>query len=494
MDTTESAIQPEKAIRKSPEVMGPDLMKLGNNVVMKLHVLMRISRMYDSKNEALSQFIQESLKTMNNFISKEGSFCLKIMRDDLYLNEQRLRYSVEGFTSFKYLLTQWKKRLIGEVIFKEAVDENILRSFIYTLVDLEEGKEDNAMLFNEKMARQGISSVEVKPLENFEGEDGVYTLHKGDLQGVSKKIFFETLGTIKEVFTQMKGDQHADVRKLKRLVQKIIHVLMEDESILLGLTTIKNYDEYTYNHSVNVSIYSLAIGRRLGFSKETLTELGMTALFHDVGKSRIPKEVLNKPGALNDEEWALMKKHPLTGVETVLNLKQLGEINPKMVIGIFDHHLKNDLSGYPRLFQKKKVSLFGRILQIADAYDAMTTPRVYKKNPYTLDETLVIMLKESGGHFDPVLLKIFANLVGIYPVGSLTLLDSGEMGIVRKSNTDPKWIERPQVILLPRDGKEVEKHEVVDLTETDADGRFKRTIIKTLDPNQYHIDMAKYFL
>jgi len=474
--------------------MGPDFAKMGNNLVTKFHVLMRISRTYDSKNVALSQFVQESLKTINDFIDREGSFGVKIIRDDLYLNEQRLRYSVEGFTSFKYILTQWKKRFIGEVIFKEAVDEKALRTFIYTLVDLEEGREDNATLFNEKMAQQGVSSIQVNPLESFEGEDGVYTTREGDLGEVAKKIIFETIGTIKEVMTQIKGDQHTDVRKLKRLVQKTIHVIMEDESILLGLTTIKNYDEYTYNHSVNVSIFSLAIGRRLGFSKETLTELGMTGLFHDVGKSMVPKEILNKPAALDQTEWVLMKKHPLMGVETVLNLKQLGEVNPRMVIGIFDHHLKYDLSGYPRLFQKKKVSLFGRILQIADAYDAMTTPRVYKKNPYTLEETLAIMLKDSGSHFDPTLLKIFVALVGVYPIGSLVLLDTGELGIVYKPNPQPNLIDRPKVILVSRDEKGGAKKELIDLVEKNGGNQFKRSIVKTLDPNKYHIDIAKYFL
>jgi HD-GYP domain-containing protein (c-di-GMP phosphodiesterase class II) len=494
MEMTESAVRPQQVAGKSPEAMAPDLMKMGNNLVTKFHVLMRISRTYDSKNVALSQFIQESLKTINNFIEREGSFGLKIIRDDLYLNEQRLRYSVEGFTSFKYILTQWKKRFIGEVIFKEAVNEETLRAFIYTMVELEEGREDNPTLFNEKMTQQGVASIRVNPLESFEGGDGLYAARKGDIQEVGKKIFFETIGTIKEVMTQIRGDQHADVRKLKRLVQKTIHVLMEDESILLGLTTIKNYDEYTYNHSVNVSIYSLAMGRRLGLSKETLTELGLTALFHDFGKSKIPKEVLNKPAALDETEWALMKKHSLMGVETVLNLKQLGEINPRMVIGIFDHHLKYDLSGYPKLYRGKKVSLFGRILQIADAYDAMTTPRVYKKNPYTLEETLAIMQKDSGRHFDPTLLKIFIGLVSVYPIGSVVLLNTGEMGIVNKPNPDPKWIGRPQVILLPRDKKEDGNHEVVDLTEVDDQGHFKRSIAKTLDPNQYNIDVAKYFL
>jgi HD-GYP domain-containing protein (c-di-GMP phosphodiesterase class II) len=494
MGVAGSTLQPQKVIRSLSESMGSDFIKLGNSLVTKFHVLMRMSRTYDSKNVALTQFIQESLKTINEMINKEGSFTLKIIRDDLYLSGERLRYSVEGFTSFKYILSQWKKRFIGEVIFQEGVDENALRTFIYTLVDLEENREDNATLFNERMAQQGIPSIRANPLESFEGEEGVYTTRKGDIREVSKKIFFETIGTIKEVMTQIKGNQHADVRKLKRLAQKMIHLVMEDESILLGLTTIKNYDEYTYNHSVNVSIYSLAIGRRLGLSKETLTELGMTALFHDFGKSKIPKEILNKPGALDPAEWVLMKKHPLAGVETVLNLKQLGEINPRMVIGIFDHHLKYDLSGYPRLFQKKKVSLFGRILQIADAYDAMTTPRVYKKKPYTLDETLAIMLKDSGSHFDPTLLKIFITLVSVYPIGSLVLLDTGELGIVYKSNPDLKWIERPQVILLARDEKEEGKHQVVDLTEADGTGQFRRSIVKTLDPSQYNIDIAKYFL
>jgi putative nucleotidyltransferase with HDIG domain len=260
------------------------------------------------------------------------------------------------------------------------------------------------------------------------------------------------------------------------------------------MTTIKNYDEYTFNHSVNVSIYSLAMGKRLGFSKKTLTELGITALLHDIGKSKIPREVLNKPASLNDEEWGMMKKHPLTGVEIVLNLKQLGEINPRMVVGIFDHHLKSDLSGYPKLFRKKEVSLFGRIIQIADSYDAMTTPRIYKKTPYTPEQALALLLRERTVHYDPVLLKIFIGLVGIYPIGSLVLLNTRELGIVYKPSHDPRWLDRPTVILVARSEKGDVKKEVVDLTETDGAGRYKRSIVKTLDPFQYHIDITKHFL
>jgi HD-GYP domain-containing protein (c-di-GMP phosphodiesterase class II) len=263
--------------------------------------------------------------------------------------------------------------------------------------------------------------------------------------------------------------------------------------MLLGMATIKNYDEYTFNHSVNVSIYSLAMGKRLGFSIKSLTELGMTALLHDIGKSKIPKEVLNKPSTFDEGEWGIMKRHPLWGVEILLNLKQLGEINPRIVVGIFDHHLKSNFSGYPRLFRKKEVSLFGQIIQIADSYDAMTTPTIYRKVPFTPEQALAMMLKERGIHFDATFLKIFIGLVGIYPIGSLVLLNTHELGIVYRHNPNPKWIDRPKVLLVSRDEEGDAKKEIVDLTEADRRGDFKRWILKTLDPIKYHIDITKYF-
>jgi len=493
MEIMETTIQPERVSQKTSEVADSDLSKLGNNLVTKFHVLMRISQIYDSKNVALHQFIQESLQSINALINREGTLSLKIVRDDLFLNDHRLRYSVEGFTSFKYLLTQWKKRLIGEIIFEDLLDERVLKEFIYALMSLEENQEENATLFIEKLVNRDIHSIEVKPLEVSEEEGEEVSLRKENPEEVAKKVFFETIGTIKEVITNIKGKQYAEVRKLKRLAQKAVHLVMEDESILLGMATIKNYDEYTFNHSVNVSIYSLSMGKRLGFSMKTMTELGITSLLHDIGKSKIPIEVLNKPSPFDDGEWGMMKRHPLWGVEILLNLKQLGEINPRIVVGIFDHHLKSNFSGYPKLFRKKEVSLFGQIIQIADSYDAMTTPTIYREPSFTPEQALAMMLKERGIHYDATLLKIFVGLVGTYPIGSLVLLSTHELGIVYKPNPNPKWIDRPQLLLVFRDEKGEAKKEIIDLTETDGRGKFKRNVIKTLAPFHYHIDITKYF-
>jgi len=494
METVETTIQPQETSGKPSEGMEADLLRLGNHLIIKFHVLMRISQIYDSKNVALHQFIEESLQTINALIKKEGTLSLRIIKDDIFLNDQWLRYSVEGFTSFKYLLTQWKKRLIGEVIFKEPVDEKILREFIYAMMALEEGKEKNADLLTKQMVGRHIPMIEVNPLEVTEEEEEAVTLKQEDRHDVAKKVFFELISTVKEVINHIKGKQYADVRRLKRLAQKAVHLVMEDESILLGMATIKNYDEYTYNHSVNVSIYSLAMGKRLGLSKKILTELGLAALLHDIGKSRIPKEMLVKPGTYDEEEWSMMKKHPLMGVEVLLNLKQLGEINPRIVMGMFDHHLKCDLSGYPKLFRKREVSLFGKIIQIADSYDAMTTPTIWRQKPFTPEQALALMLKEKVVHFDAILLKIFIAIVGMYPIGSLVLLNTRELGIVYKPNPNPRWIDRPMIILVTRDEKGEAKKALIDLAEADTSGQLKRSIVKTLDPYKYNVDITKYFL
>jgi HD-GYP domain-containing protein (c-di-GMP phosphodiesterase class II) len=493
MELDPSPVESRESSKAPPEATGSDLSKVGSHLVSKFHVLMRVSQIYDTKNVTFRQFSQETVQTINALIQEGTTLSIKILQNEILLNNQRLRYAADGFMSFKYVLTHWKKKLIGSVTFAELVDERVLHEFISIFNSLEDGRKDNATHFTQRLAGHGIHSVNVTPLEESASEKEDTALEIEDHKEVARKVFFEAIGTVKESMTRIKANQYPNMRKLKRLVQRTIRLVVEDESILLGLTTIKNYDEYTYNHCVNVSIYALGLGRRLGFPRETLTELALTALFHDVGKSRLPKEVLNKPAALNDEEWALMKKHPLTGVETILNLKALGDINPRMVIGIFDHHLRGDGSGYPKLFRKKEISLFGRIIQIADVYDAMTTPRVYRK-AWTPEQALAFMLRDRGKHLDPILLKIFIGLVGIFPIGSLVLLTTGELGIVLKPNAESKWMDRPQVILISQDEKGYARKELADLTATNGGNQFKRTIVKTLDPNQYHIDITKYFV
>jgi putative nucleotidyltransferase with HDIG domain len=465
--------------------------RVGNDLIIKLHILMKVSQIYDQRNVALDQVVQGTLELINHFLVSEGSLSLQIIRDGVFINHKRLKIGVDSYIGFKFVLEQLQKKRVGEIRILEVLDEHTLKEFVYHLMNLNDGDEGNAQKLGENLSRLGIESFAFDPLEVFEEDE--FFAGETDPKEAGKRLFFETVGVIKGVVTGINEKQFIDARKLKRMVQGAVNLMVKDESILLGLTTIKNYDEYTFNHCVNVAVYSLAVGRRLGFSKKMLAELGITALLHDIGKAKIPKEIINKPDKLDDDEWKLIREHPLTGVEMMLKIKQLGEMSPKMVIGVFEHHLNCDLTGYPKPIRKKELTLFGKIIKIADCYDAMTTPRAYRKKAYRPEQALAIMVRDKNG-FDPILLKVFIGIMGIYPIGSLVLLDTKEMGVVFETNPDPQYINRPKVILISQSEGRRRIGPAADLTEIDGEKGYKRSIVKALDPKKYYVNIVEHFL
>jgi HD-GYP domain-containing protein (c-di-GMP phosphodiesterase class II) len=221
----------------------------------------------------------------------------------------------------------------------------------------------------------------------------------------------------------------------------------------------------------------------------------MSGLFHDAGKTRIPKEILNKTEKLTAEEWVIMRAHPIIGAEIVISMKEWGELSTRMIDASFEHHLKYDLTGYPKLARRRKVSLFGRIVAIADFYDALVRPRVYNRYPFVSEKILGFMLERSGKDFDPALVKVFVNMLGVFPLGTLVLLNTNEMGIVAQVQEDTELIDHPKVWILSYSDGEYRKGRMVDLREMDeTGGEFKRTIVKTLDPNEYNINVAEFLI
>jgi putative nucleotidyltransferase with HDIG domain len=267
---------------------------------------------------------------------------------------------------------------------------------------------------------------------------------------------------------------------------------MEDEEFLLGMTAIKDYDEYTYHHSVNVSILAMALGHKLGFQKKALLELGIVALFHDIGKTEVPPEVLNKPSSFTEDEWTIVRRHPFWGVRAILNIKGFDEVSIRAAIVAFEHHIHHDHTGYPKKSYPTDLDLFSRIVGLADQYDSMTSSRVYSRVPIPPDKALSVMLERSGTQLDPLLLKFFINMVGVFPVGSLVMLDTKELALVYSCNSILP--DRPKVlVIMDGQGRRVEQSYMVDLSEK-TDGQYRRNIIKTIDPNKYRINLAEYML
>jgi HD-GYP domain-containing protein (c-di-GMP phosphodiesterase class II) len=467
--------------------------KLGTEFITKFYRLLKGTAIYDRKNFNIDRLTQECVQVINGIVRSEGNLFLKIVRDNFFFNNIRIIVRADRFPIFKAFWQDMRKRWIGELEFSEEVNAEHLKDFIYLLSGLEENNESNYLYVKKQLEYRNIESIEVGKLEFYRDEE-IY-IDSEDQKKYSKEVYFKSIGIVKEIVEGINQQKAINIRKAKRLMQNAVSAIMQDDSTLLGLANIKNYDEYTFNHSVNVAIYAIALGQRIGIPKKHLSHLGMAGLFHDVGKTKIPKEILNKTGKLSPEEWSAMRFHPVIGTELIMRMKEWGELSTRMIEGAFEHHLRYDLTGYPRLTRKRKISLFGRIISVADFYDALVRPRVHNRFPYVSEKILGIMLERSGKDFDPAVVKVFINMIGIFPLGTLVLLNTNEMGIVTQIQEEAELIDRPKVCLLYYSDGEYRKGKVVDMREMDeATRNFKRSVVKTLDPNEYNINVAEFLM
>jgi HD-GYP domain-containing protein (c-di-GMP phosphodiesterase class II) len=474
----------------SSEQLDREMIRLGKRLVTQFFVLLKTSQNYKEGHAATNIPLENVLNIVREIQRRHEEAALSFKRGHLHLGELRLKPDNNGFEAFKFVTSELKRYLIGGFSFTPALTADELGRFVSIFKEVEPIPTPLTYVkFLERMQQRMIVNVELESLgEDEEIYDEFDEADLKDNKVRSRKIYYQTINAVTEVMDNAKMGQTLRLRKSKRIVQNLIDQLLAAESNLIGLTTIRCHDKYTYNHSVNVCILSVAVGQRIGLSKAKLCELGMAALFHDIGKSDIPLSILNKTTEFSPEEWSIMQSHPLLGVKKLMMLKGLDALSARIITGAFEHHLNCDFSGYPRL-PYKRLSMFGRIISIADCYDGLTSSRVYSRIPHPPDKALRFMLSRAGKVYDPILIKLFINCVGIYPIGTLLLLDTQELGIVMENNVDPEKWNVPKVkIIANSQGKEIDG-ELVNL----ADPKCDRKVEETLDPNQYKFDVSNYF-
>ncbi|ASS76311.1 hypothetical protein CIG75_16065 [Tumebacillus algifaecis] len=248
-------------------------------------------------------------------------------------------------------------------------------------------------------------------------------------------------------------------REFRSVFEDILYDLQSHRQVMLQLTGIYTTDNYLYSHSVNVGIYSAALGMAMGLKRDQLIDLGIGAILHDIGKTMIPMEILLKPSKLTDEEYELMKQHTVFGYEI---LKEHDDIPLISAHCALQHHERLDGSGYPRALEGDRIHLYGQIVGIADVYDALTSNRVYRK-AYLPHEALELLFA-SAGQFDNDLIRKFRDNVALYPLGLTVMLNTGETAVVVDINT--KFPHRPILrVLKDADGHEVRYPYEVDLSQ-----------------------------
>lgn len=225
------------------------------------------------------------------------------------------------------------------------------------------------------------------------------------------------------------------------IADDLMKAITENHAIAVDISALKTSDEYTFKHSVDVATMAMIIARKHGLDEKEVYDIGISGLLHDVGKSKIPNEVLNKPGRLSDMEFALMKQHTLFGYAI---LKEKKEIAPEIAMGVLQHHEKLDGRGYPLGLPAEKISRYAKILSVADIYDALVTERPYKTAFSQRDAIEMIM--SMTNELDIHVMRSFLGSVILYPVGSTVQLSNGERA--RVVQNDPQYILRPKVVGL----------------------------------------------
>jgi len=465
----------------------------GEALIVAFHRALKGAGFYDRNNPSLTRLVQEAVRTITSILGQIDRLSVKIIRDACFCNKALIRITADTFLNYKGFIQQMHLCGIREIEFLREVQIHDLTEFIFLLHELEVNREDNFDFIQSEIATRDICGIVIHKQGKMDGEqdlDDPETLRRQ-----SKEVYFSTIGVIKELMGNAVGSDALDMRKAKRLMLNTVDIVLRDESTLLGLANIKSYDDYTFNHSVNVAIYAIALGQRVGLPKRYLGFLGIAALFHDIGKIEIPLEILNKPGPLNPDEWEVIETHPLRGTEMLIKLKGWGELSSRIMAGVFEHHIKYNMTGYPAITVPRKTSLFSRIITIADCYDALGRPRVYRRVPYVSEKIVELFLSRRGFDFDPVLVKVFINMIGVFPVGSLVLLNTNEIGVVVRAPEETSVLNRPHIHLLQYNNGNMEKKEIVDLTETDeTTGRYKRSIMETLNPQNYNIRVDEFFV
>src|SRR5262245_65460138 len=296
-----------------------------------------------------------------------------------------------------------------------------------------------------------------------------------------KRLYDDAVTVAESLWDSAQTEGKPDVTVARTTIDGLAQAVAQNRTALLALTTLKNYDNYTFTHMVNVSILTMGQARGLGIDGALLREFGLAALMHDIGKVKTPTDILNKPDKLDDREFEIMKRHTVDGAQILRRTPEMPTLAP---IVAFEHHLRLDGSGYPERVNRGQLNLATMLCGLADVYDAMRSQRHYQP-AFPTDRILAVLKRNDGTQFDQNLVRRFAQLVGIYPAGNLVRLRTGEIAVVTKPYAPDPY--RPRVkVLRAADGADLERPYEINLWEAAA---APATAIEApLDPALYGID------
>ena len=416
----------------------------------ELLTCLQSAKMYGVVHPMFQRSLEQAYAAFEEVFNDRSEIVIGIVGEELAF-EKEIFFDLGKFLrpSILYL----KERNIERLAFYRGLSKEELSKFVVVLSGPKENFKTNPQQLLVLAGVENISIGKLKVADRTDKQD------KGASGFNPSDLYDSSMNKVVKIISSVLNLEKIDPQVLRLSLNSIIDSLSTQRQELLKLATVKRYDAEVYVHMLNVAIFSMYFSSRLGFSKKDVLDIGVAALFHDIGKMYISRKILRKPDKLSEQEFTSIKSHTVLGGEFMLKYVESLGILP--VVVSFEHHLKYDMTGYPRIPLIKKQHVASLIVAICDVYDALSQRRGYKLD-YSPDVVYNIMNKDRGSAFDPELLDQFFRFMGFWPIGSLVALNDGSIALVRQENESD--IRRPKIeIIFPED-----KKRPVDLTQDAA--------------------------
>ncbi len=367
--------------------------------------------------------------------------------------------------------------------------DNLRRYCKYVYVDeskADQGKHEPLLTFGSIPLSEELRAIPGMPSQCIAYEDSAAVEEELPRARQTK----QTLGKVLEMLVQdIRVDKKIDTASMKPAVDEMVQSVIRNPDALLWLTKLRSVDTYAYDHAIDTSVLAVMFGRHLGLARDQLQDLGLTGLLFDIGKLKLPPNLLSKPGKLTDDEFALVRKHVDYGIEI---LSQSSGISPRVIDGVRHHHERHDGSGYPQGLKGSEIPISARIVAIVDCFDAITSTRPFRE-PISAHHAIRQMYDWRDKEFQAQLYEQFIQCLGVYPTGTIVELSSGEIAIVVAQNRTRRL--RPRVMLVLDEQKvALERNSILDLSD-DLPGPGQRAleIVNSHDSGAFGIDPRRYF-
>ena len=430
--------------------------------------LIRSTTLYPPGNPALTRPLNDLHGMITEYLKGTGSIRIGLSDEILFVEEHLF---VTAPAPVEELANIFASRKIDAVI----ITQGVAAEEIFTLAKLFADRTLSTQAIIGTLEESGILHIMV--ISEEDNEDRL--IHEA---GNAYQVALES---IKTAFSDIEAHRIPSSERLLAATRQFSEIAVQDPLVISSLAMIKDYDNYTFNHSVNVGVIAMALTAHLKHDKQTIEIAGMAGFLHDIGKTMVSKSIINKPGKLTAVEFDEIKKHPEDGVKII---DKMAGLSPDIANAVLGHHLRYNKKGYPEWAQSRDVGVMSRIIAIADCFDACTTLRVYQQ-PMP-PATAISRMKELAGEFlDPELVKNFAAMMGKYPPGTLVRLNTNEIALVWKSssiNPDAPLVR----VIIDSAGAKVAKPVTEKLLER---GGGTQVIVGVVDPLAKGIDVGNYF-